>query len=50
MAKTKRGNNIKKILNWRGICPVCKRTGVKLLWDKLSEDGTIKVCKVCGNK
>lgn len=50
MAKTKRGNNIKKIPNWRGTCPICERTGVKLLWDKLSENGTLKVCKICGNK
>ena len=50
MAKSKRGNNIKKIPNWRGTCPICKRTGVKLLWDKLSENVTIKVCKICGNK
>lgn len=50
MGKTKRGKNIKKSPNWRGNCPVCKRTGVKLLWDKLSESTTIKVCKICGNK
>lgn len=50
MGKTKRGKNIKKMPNWRGTCPVCKRSGVKLLWDKLSEKGTIKVCKICGNK
>ena len=50
MAKTKRGKNIKNISNWRGSCPICKRTGVKLLWDKLSDNGGIKVCKICGNK
>ncbi|GKX67342.1 hypothetical protein [Inconstantimicrobium mannanitabidum] len=46
MAKNKRGKAIKKILNWRGTCPICKRTRVKLLWEK---DGQ-KVCKICGNK
>jgi rRNA maturation endonuclease Nob1 len=50
MAKTKRGNNIKKIPNWRGSCPVCNRTGVKLLWDTIVDSKKIKVCKVCGNK
>ncbi|GFZ32222.1 hypothetical protein CSC2_27480 [Clostridium zeae] len=50
MAKNKRGRGIKKILNWRGTCPVCKRGGVKLLWDKVTDNGTIKVCKICGNK
>lgn len=50
MAKTKRGKNIKNSPNWRGSCPICKRTGVKLLWDKVAANGGIKVCKVCGNK
>lgn len=50
MAKTKRGKNIKNIANWRGGCPICKRIGVKLLWDKLSDNGVIKVCKICGKK
>lgn len=50
MAKNKRGRGIKKIPNWRGTCPVCKRTGVKLLWDKLINNEKIKVCKACGNK
>lgn len=46
MAKNKRGKYVKKIVNWRGTCPLCARTGVKLLWDKESK----KVCKRCGNK
>jgi transcription elongation factor Elf1 len=50
MGKMKRGKNIKNIGNWRGTCSICNRTGVKLLWDKVTENGTIKVCKVCGNK
>ena len=44
MAKAKRGKNI-KTLGWRGTCPSCKKTGVKLLWEKDS----LKVCKACGN-
>ena len=50
MAKTKRGKNIKNIPNWRGSCSNCERTGVKLLWDKRTDNGGIKVCKICGNK
>ena len=47
--KTKRGNAIKSIPNWRGTCPSCKRTGVKLLWTKVEgEKNNIKVCKHCG--
>jgi transcription elongation factor Elf1 len=48
MAKAKRGKNI-KASGWRGTCPICKRTGVKLLWDVKTEEGKeVKVCKVCG--
>ena len=50
MAKTTRGKTIKKILNWRGSCPICQRTGVKLLWDKIVDNKKLKVCKICGNK
>jgi len=32
----------------RGTCPVCKSTGVKILYDKkLDEETTAKVCKRC---
>lgn len=50
MAKNKRGRNIKKTPNWRGTCPICKRTGVKLLWNKVTGNVTINVCKLCGNE
>lgn len=47
MAKAKRGRNI-KAPGWRGTCPLCARTGVKLLWDKTSDAGAkLKVCKRC---
>ena len=50
MAKAKRGRNIKTIKGWRGTCPVCKRTGVKLLWVKTGDDNAqLKTCKICGN-
>ncbi|MCL1858217.1 MAG: hypothetical protein FWF92_03170 [Oscillospiraceae bacterium] len=46
--KTKRGNAIKSTPNWRGTCPSCKRTGVKLLWTKVEGESSLKVCKHCG--
>ena len=50
MAKNKRGKGIKSTLNWRGNCPACSRTGVKLLWEKTEETGAkLKVCKRCGS-
>ena len=48
MAKTKRGKVIKKILGWRGTCPVCKRKRVKLLWSGIDGNTGLKVCKKCG--
>ena len=49
MSKQKRGKNAKRIANWRGTCPACKRTGVKLLWSKNDEAGAkMNVCKICG--
>jgi len=48
MGKTKRGRNIKAD-GWRGTCPLCARTGVKLLWEKAADGGAkLKVCKKCG--
>lgn len=49
MAKTKRGSNIKKIPNWRGTCPICNRSSVKVLWTAVQDGQSIKVCKHCGN-
>ena len=46
--KTKRGNAVKSIPHWKGTCPSCKRTGVKLLWTKLEGETNMKVCKHCG--
>jgi hypothetical protein len=48
MAKVKRGKNVKKIPGWRGTCPVCKRTRVKLLWAGTKEATGANVCKKCG--
>lgn len=44
MAKNTRGRNIKKNTDWRGTCPICKRTGVKLMWTGENDQ---KICKVC---
>jgi len=48
MAKPKRGKLIKSTKNWRGSCPACERTGVKLLWVKTEGESELKVCKRCG--
>jgi hypothetical protein len=45
-----RGKTIKSTPDWRGTCPVCQRTGVKLLWKSVKDDETLKVCKHCRSK
>lgn len=48
MPKTNRGKEIKKLVNaGRGTCPICNRTGVKVIYEIKAADKTRKVCKVC---
>ena len=60
MAKTHRGKGIRHLYidpngtvhdgeynNGRGTCPVCKRTGVKILYTREIEGKETKVCKRC---
>ena len=47
MPKPKRGKLV-HTTGWRGTCPKCSRTGVKVLWEKTEGDKTLKVCKRCG--
>ena len=60
MAKTHRGAGIRHLYvdpngtvhqgeynNGRGTCPVCERTGVKVLYEREVGEDTVKVCKRC---
>ena len=48
MAKTHRGAELRELPNrGRGTCPICARTGVKLLYDLTVKGKNIKVCKKC---
>ena len=48
MAKTHRGKGLRNTPNHsRGECPVCKRTGVKVVYEVTVKEKTIKVCKTC---
>lgn len=50
MPKKHRGKNIKNI-GWRGVCPLCKRRRVKLLWKVQNEEGNfVNICKMCNKK
>ena len=48
MAKPHRGKSIRELVSrGRGECPVCKRQGVKLLYEQDAGGKKIKVCKIC---
>jgi hypothetical protein len=48
MSKPHRGKSIRELVSHgRGECPVCKRQGVKLLYEQDAGDKKIKVCKIC---
>jgi hypothetical protein len=51
MSKKFRGKGIINVAGrGKGICPMCQRKSVKLLWNVIGAEGkSIKVCKMCRN-
>jgi ribosomal protein L37AE/L43A len=48
MAKAHRGKGIRELFaHGRGVCPVCKRTSVKVLYEQDAGGAKITVCKSC---
>ncbi len=48
MSKAHRGRGIRNVpSHGRGACPVCKRTGVKALYEQEINGKKIKICKQC---
>jgi hypothetical protein len=48
MSKAHRGKGIATLVSaGRGQCPVCKRDGVKLLYEQEIEGVKQKICKIC---
>ena len=48
MSKPHRGKAIRELpFRGRGVCPVCSRTNVKILYEHESEGKKIKTCKIC---
>jgi len=48
MSKAHRGRGIRNLsLHGRGACPVCKREGVKVLYEQEINGKKIKICKQC---
>ena len=48
MAKPNRGKSLNSLpANGRGTCPVCNRTGIKVIRETKINEQTIKTCKEC---
>ena len=48
MSKAHRGKGIyEKINKGRGTCPVCKRSGIKILYSHEVGGKTVEICKTC---
>jgi hypothetical protein len=48
MSKAHRGKGIRELFHkGRGVCPVCKRGNVKLLYEQEQGETKIKICKIC---
>ncbi len=48
MAKSHRGSGIRdQVSNGRGTCPVCRRTGIKVLYEKEIGGAKKQICKQC---
>ena len=48
MSKAHRGAGIRELDNHgRGACPVCKRSGIKVLYEQEINEQKMSVCKQC---
>ncbi|MDR1468787.1 MAG: hypothetical protein LBT00_05790 [Spirochaetaceae bacterium] len=48
MSKAHRGKGIRELVSGgRGECPVCKKRGVKVLYEVESGEKKVKICKTC---
>ena len=48
MSKPHRGSSLRELhARGRGVCPVCKKTNIKVLYEQEAGDQKFKLCKVC---
>ncbi len=48
MSKAHRGVEIRNLLNrGRGKCPICRRTGIKVLFEQEINEKKVNICKQC---
>ncbi len=48
MSKAHRGSGVRELVrSGRGECPICKRSGIKVVHDFEAENKKLKICKTC---
>ncbi|MDD4157062.1 MAG: hypothetical protein PHY08_10865, partial [Candidatus Cloacimonetes bacterium] len=48
MSKNHRGKGLKNVpAQGRGTCPICHRTGIKVVYETKVNEETLKTCKEC---
>jgi len=48
MSKAHRGKGLREVSgHGRGVCPICKREGVKIVYEQVVEGQKVKICKTC---
>ncbi|MCQ2611818.1 MAG: hypothetical protein MJ169_08720 [Treponema sp.] len=48
MSKSHRGTGVRTLPNHgRGTCAICKKDGVKTLYEKEVDGNKVKICKIC---
>lgn len=48
MGKTHRGFGVREMVNsGRGTCPICKRTGIKVVYEHELNEKKVMICKQC---
>lgn len=48
MSKNHRGSGIRSLpAHGRGTCAICKKSDIKVLWEKEIDGKTVKICKFC---
>ena len=48
MSKNHRGSGMRALpAHGRGICPICKKENIKVLYEKEIDGATVNICKYC---
>lgn len=48
MSKAHRGKGLRETFNrGRGTCPICKKTGVKVIYEQEIDGAKTTICKIC---